>query len=40
MTCRRLAIGLLVVVALFLVYFVLTYFGTSSVQTGTGTGPG
>jgi hypothetical protein len=40
MTCRRLAIGLMALVALLVVYFVLTYFGTSSVQTGTGTVPG
>ncbi len=35
MTCKRLAIVLLVLVALFILYFVLTYFGTPSVQTKT-----
>ena len=35
MTCKRLAIVLLVLVALFILYFVFTYFGTPSVQTKT-----
>jgi hypothetical protein len=39
MTCRRVAIGVLVLLAVLVLYFVLTYFGTSSTQTGTGTMP-
>jgi hypothetical protein len=35
MTCKRLVIVLLVLVALFILYFVFTYFGTPSVQTKT-----
>jgi len=35
MTCKRLVVVLLVLVALFVLYFVLTYFGTPSVQIKT-----
>ena len=35
MTCRTLVIALLVIVVLFILYFVLTYFGTPSVQIKT-----
>ena len=40
MTSRRVAIGVLVLLALMILYVVLTYVGTTSVETGTGPMPG